>query len=195
SENGGSQFDRTASMYLANANIYFGTTPEPLSTLTNTWHVERDVTDYSALMSMPQQGTIVLGNCTTDCGAPYNTLNGVFTVSANLEFYPADDRWHGDGHQNEVPDAVLPLVQTNSGGGINLPAFLFSPTDQFSTTFTLPTNIERLYLDVISQSQSNDEQWYACFPDDLASINELFGCGHTDFRETEVTIDGQPAGI
>ena len=31
SENGGAQFDRTASMYLANANIYFGTTPEPLA--------------------------------------------------------------------------------------------------------------------------------------------------------------------
>jgi hypothetical protein len=29
SENGGAQFDRTASMFLANTNIYFGTTPEP----------------------------------------------------------------------------------------------------------------------------------------------------------------------
>ena len=42
SENGGGQFDRTATMYLANANIYFGTTPEPLASLTNTWHIERD---------------------------------------------------------------------------------------------------------------------------------------------------------
>jgi hypothetical protein len=56
SENGGVQFDRTASVYLANANLYFGTTPEPLSTLTNTWHVEREVTDYGALLATPQQG-------------------------------------------------------------------------------------------------------------------------------------------
>ncbi len=90
---------------------------------------------------------------------------------------------------------VLPLQQTNSGGGVNLPAFLFQPTDQFSTVFTLPTNIERVYLDVVSQSQSTDEQWYACFPNDLASINDVYGCGNTDFRETEITIDGQPAGI
>jgi hypothetical protein len=48
---------------------------------------------------------------------------------------------------------------------------------------------------VIAQSQSTDEQWFACFPNDLANINDLFGCGNTDFRETEVTIDGQPAGI
>ena len=83
----------------------------------------------------------------------------------------------------------------NSSGGINLPANVFSPTDQFSTTFTLPRNIERVYLDVVSQSQSTDEQWYACFPNDLSSINEVYGCGNTDFRETEVTIDGSPAGI
>ncbi len=202
SENGGVQFDRTASIYLANANIYFGTTPEPLATLTNTWHIERDVSDYSALFATPQQGTIVLANCTSDCGAPYNTLNGVFTVNADLEFYPAE-RGHGDdwGHRdndhrgNRTPDQILPLVQPNGSGGVNLPATLGSPTDQLSTTFTLPTNTEQAYLDVISQSQSTDEQWYACFPNDLASINEVYGCGNTDFRETEVTIDGQPAGI
>lgn len=189
SENGGRQFDRTASIFLANANIYFGTTPEPLPVLTNTWHIERDVTDYSSLMMMPQQGTMILGNCTTDCPPPYNTLAGVFTVSAALEFYPADE-----DSRRTLPDVVLPLVQSN-GTGTNLPAFLSSPTDQYSTTFTLPTNIERVYMDVISQSQSVDEQWYACLPNDLNSINEVYGCGNTDFRETEVTIDGQLAGI
>lgn len=192
SENGGEQFDRTASIYLGNTNVYFGTTPEPLAVLTNTWHIERDITDYSALLTMPQTGTIVLQNCTTDCPGPFNTLNGVFTVSANLEFYPTGE---DSEERDPTPDMVLPLQQSNGNGGINLPAFLFHPTDQFSTTFTLPTNIERAYLDVVSQSQSTDEQWYACFPNDLASINDVYGCGNTDFRETEITIDGQPAGI
>ncbi len=201
SENGGVQFDRTASMYVANANVYFGTTPEPLATPTNTWHVERDVTDYTALFGIPQQGTIVLANCTTDCPAPFNTLNGVFTVNADLEFYPAkrghdgDDDRGRDRHEHRTPDQVLPLVQSNGSGGVNLPATLSSPTDQLSTTFTLPTNTVEAYLDVVSQSQSTDEQWYACFPNDLANINDVYGCGNTDFRETEVSIDGTPAGI
>jgi hypothetical protein len=198
SENGGIQFDRTSSIYIANTNIYFGTTPEPLATLTNTWHVERDITDYASLLASPQQGTAVLQNCTTDCPPPYNTfLNGVFTVSANLEFYPAQH-----GHQDygrlpghRIPDEVLPLEQSNGSGGVSLPAILNGPTDQLSTTFTLPTNTEQVYLDVVSQSQSADEQWYGCFPNDLANINEVYGCGNTDFRETEVTIDGTLAGI
>ena len=197
SENGGVQFDRTASVYLANANIYFGTTPEPLSTLTNTWHIERDITDYTALLTIPQQGTIVLANCTTDCPPPFNTLNGVFTVNADLEFYPAHrgHRSHREGGDQITPDQILPLVQSNGSGGVNLPATLSLPTDQLETTFTLPTNTERAYLDVIAQSQGTDEQWYGCFPNDLASINDVYGCGNTDFRETEITLDGQLAGI
>jgi len=192
SENAGRQFDRTASLFLGNNNLFFGTTPEPIHSSPNAWHIERDVTDYSALLTSGQQGTFVLANCTTDCGAPYNTLlNGVFTVSADLEFYPG----YGKSPVPRTPDLVLPMVQTNSGGGINLPANVFQPTDQLTTTFNLPQNIEGAYLDVIAQSQNVDEQWYACFPNDLSGINEVYGCGNTDFRETEISIDGQPAGI
>ena len=187
SENAGRQFDRTASLYMANTNLYFGTTPEPIRTAANNWHIERDITDYSALLSGAQQGIFVLQNCTTDCPPPFNTLlTGVFTVSAKVEFYPTP----GGSPAPRVADQVLPLTQSG-----NFPAFLFTPTDQLTTTFTLPQNIEQAYLDVVAQSQSVDEQWYACFPNDLANINEVYGCGNTDFRETEVMIDGQLAGI
>jgi hypothetical protein len=199
SENGGDQFDRTAIIYLGNLNLYFGTTPEPLSTLTNTWHVERDITDYSAALSTAQQGTMILVNCTTDCPPPYNVLNGVFTVNAQIEFYPA--QWGQRNGQHSLqswgqgpPDQVLPLVQTNSSGGVNLPVTL-QPGDQLSTTFTLPTNTVQAYLDVLTENQYIDETWWGCFPNNLSSINEVYGCGNTNFRETEISIDGQPAGI
>lgn len=192
SENAGIQFDRTASIYLGNTNIYFGTTPEPLRNATNTWHIERDITDYSALLANPQPGTIVLQNCTgQDCGPGFSFLNGVFTVSAKLEFFPAP----GSSPAPRTADVVLPVVQSNGSGGVNLPIFLTLPPNTVSTTFNLPTNIEQAYLDVVSQSQQTDEQWYACFPNDLSGINDLFGCGNTDFRETDVAIDGVPAGI
>jgi hypothetical protein len=199
SENAGAQFDRSAIIYVGNLNVYFGTTPEPLASLTNTWHVERDITDYSAALSTPQQGTIILINCTSDCPPPYNTLNGVFTVNAQIEFYPAQSSKPKQqqvpaGWGQGTPDQVLPLVQTNSSGGASLPATL-QPGQQLSTTFTLPTNTVEAYLDVIAENQYIDETWWGCFPNDLSSINEVYGCGNTDFRETEVTIDGQPAGI
>ncbi|MFZ0285227.1 MAG: peptide-N4-asparagine amidase [Terriglobales bacterium] len=187
SENAGAQFDRTASLYVNNTELYFGTTPEPLFTDTNTWHVERDVTDYSALLTAPQSGTMVLPNCTSDCPPPYQYLNGVFTVSADLEFYPVQ------GKSQVRPDVVMPLVQSNGNGGVNLPGFLYSPTDQLTTTFTLPTNVEQAYLDVVTQGQQNDEFWYTCVPDNLTT--ELQSCGGTAFREAEISVDGQPAGV
>lgn len=57
----------------------------------------------------------------------------------------------------------------------------------------MPMNVERAYLDVIAQSQANDEFWYTCVPDQDAT--NLQSCGGTAFRETEVSIDGQPAGV
>jgi hypothetical protein len=187
SENAGAQFDRTASLYLNNTELYFGTTPEPLATDTNTWHVERDITDYSSLLSAPEPGSMVLPNCTSDCPPPYQYLNGIFTVSADIQFYPLQ----GSGPAR--PDVVMPLLQSNGNGGYNLPASLTSPTQQLSTTFTLPTNIEQAYLDVVSQGQSGDEFWYTCVPNDLTT--ELQSCGGTAFRETEISIDGTAAGV
>jgi hypothetical protein len=83
---------------------------------------------------------------------------------------------------------VLPLTQPNGQGGINEPAFLYTSTGQLATTFTLPRSIERAYLDVITQSQSNDEFWYTCVPNDVTT--ELQSCGNTAFREAEINIDG-----
>jgi hypothetical protein len=140
------------------------------------------------LLTAPQSGAMVLPNCTsTDCPTGYSYLNGVFTVNADIQFYPSPSI--GPAR----PDAVLPLVQSNGGGGYNLPPSVNSPTQQLTTTFTLPTNIEQAYLDVVTQGQANDEFWYSCVPTDLST--ELESCAGTAFREAEISIDGQPAGV
>jgi Peptide N-acetyl-beta-D-glucosaminyl asparaginase amidase A len=182
----GRQFDRTAIVDLGFVNIYFGTTAEPRHNLSPSWHVERDVTDYSALFKTAQTGDVILGNVVN------STYTGVISGSAAFEFYPK----HGGSDRDDPArpaDAVYPLTQPNGHGGINEPAFLSTSTDQLATTFALPQNVERAYLDVITQSQIGDEFWYTCVPNDVA--NELQSCGSTAFREGEVSIDGQPAGV
>jgi len=178
----GRQFDRTAAFYLGHANIYYGTTAEPRSALSPSWHVERDVTDLSAIFKSDQTGEANIGNFVGVSGGV--TYNGIIYASAALAFYPAG--W-GDQAQN-VPDIVVPV---NGGGGDA--GTLNTTSDQITQTLNLPTNVERVYLDVIAQSQSNDEFWYFCVPNDQAA--NLESCGNTPFRETEVTIDGQPAGV
>ena len=173
----GIQFDRTAYFYLGDANIFYGTTAEPAPSLSPSWHVERDVTDLSALFKTPQTGTASIGNIVN------STYTGIIYASAALEFYPAS--WKD--RAPVVPDVVVPVSSGNS------PATLNTGTDQLTQTLNLPRNVEKVYLDVISQSQINDEFWYFCVPND--QTGPLESCGNTAFRETEISIDGKPAGI
>lgn len=174
----GVQYDRTCQITLGHVNIFYGTTPEPSSSLGPTWHVERDLTDYTALFDSPQSGEAILGNLVN------STYTGIIYGTVKLEFYPAN----GTHKAPKVPDEVLPFHNA-SGGAVALN----SGTDTLSQTFTLPTNIEKVYMDLFAQGQSGDEFWYTCVPNDVSQ--ELQSCGATGFREVEVTVDGQPAGV
>jgi hypothetical protein len=174
----GIQYDRTGAIYLGHVNIYYGTTAEPSPTLGPSWHIERDVTDYASLLTTPQTGEVDLGNLV-------NTMyTGIIFGTATLSFYPVPEFQRPP----ESADAVYPMPDAAGGA-----ATLNTGSDQLTGTFTLPTNVERAYLDVITQNQSDDEFWYTCVPNDVA--NELQSCGNTAFREAEISVDGTPAGV
>ncbi len=175
----GRQFDRTASIWIGATNVYFGTTSEPSRLVARSWHIERDLTDYSPLFTTPQNGKVDLGNVVN------STFTSTLFGTAELQFYPL-------AHHQKAPrtaDIVLPLSSDALGGTV----FLSTTGSLLSKTFTMPANVERAFIDVFAQSQSNDEFWYICAPDDVAA--ELQDCGSTGFREAQVAIDGQPAGV
>ena len=175
----GRQFDRTASIWIGGANVYFGTTAEPSRTVAPSWHIESDLTDYSPLFRAPQPGMVQLDNLVN------STFTSVLTGAAELRFYPVARR----AEPPRTADVVLPLSNGPTGGTVGLA----TTASQLARTFTLPTNIERAVLDVYAQSQSGDEFWYTCVPDDLTG--PLQSCGATGFREAEITVDGRPAGV
>ncbi len=177
--NAGIQYDRTANFWLGPVNIYFGTTAEPGPTLGPSWHIENDLTDYSSIFYTAQSGQADIGN-TLCCG-----LTSTIFASASLEFYPLA----ASQSAPVAADVVLPLSAGPSGGTVGLG----STSSILAGTFTMPTNVREAYLDVYAQSQSGDEFWYTCVPNDVAA--ELESCSNTGFRETEITIDGQPAGV
>jgi len=175
----GVQYDRTANFWLGPTNIYFGTTAEPSSTLGPSWHVESDLTDYSPIFMTSQEGTADIGNLVN------STYTGIIFATSTLEFYPLAKGQTAPIAANQV----YSLSAGPTGGTVSLA----STSSTLSGTFTLPTNIQNAYLDVYAQSQNTDEFWYTCVPNDVSG--ELFSCGNTGFRETEITIDGSPAGV
>src|ERR1700758_2220636 len=183
----GIQYDRTARMTIGNTVVYMGPTSEPTAKLGPSWHIERDLTDYSNLLMSAQPGEINIGNLVN------GTYTGVIYASAYLLFYPYTQ---GSGEQAPVvADLVYPLPGTADGSYT-----LQSSTSTLSLTFSvprevgsIPTTVARVYLDVFAQSQYQDEFWYSNVPDNLAQ--QLNQYGGTSFREVEVSIDGQVAGF
>ncbi len=175
----GRQFDRTGSVWLDGTNIYFGTTAEPSAARSPSWHVERDVTDLSAIFQGPSTGQVVLGNIVD------STYTGIISASGKLEFYPATKTIR----EADVADNVYPL----SGSPLGDNQYIHTPQEPLTATYTFPANVRAAYLDVFLQSQIGDEFWYTCLPNDLAP--KLNNCGNTAFREGDVAIDGQAAGV
>ena len=175
----GVQYDRTGAVWIGATNVFFGTTAEPGQNASPQWNVERDVTEYAPIFAQASTGQ----------ASVYNIVNsqytGVIYGTAELDFYPATKQYPAA----TVADAVYPLSAGPTGGYV----FLNGPSDQMTGSFTFPTNVEAAYLDVFLESQSGDEFWYTCFPNDLAQ--KFNNCGNTAFREGEVMVDGQPAGV
>ena len=174
----GRQFDRTAQIAIGHVNVYYGTTQEPSGTFGPSWHVERDLTDYGALLRTPQSGETNLGNLVD------STYTGILSRDRPAPLLPGEPR--GARPPRRRPRAAA-LRRAGRGGAPR------HHGEHLAPTLSLPTNVEAAYLDVIAQSQSADEFWITCVPDDVA--DPLFSCPGTAFREVEVTIDGQPAGI
>jgi hypothetical protein len=175
--NAGNQYDRTGTIFLGGVNLWFGTTAEPRAKLGPSWHVERDVTDDTALFETANTGNVLIANYFDS--ADTSTI----TSSASLVFYPADAA-------NKAPrtaDMIIPLGTSSS------PTALNTGTDTLSRTLTLPANIERAVFDTVLQGQSADEFWYTNVPTSLAG--ELGEGGGGSFREGELTIDGKNAGV
>ncbi|MBV8372410.1 MAG: peptide-N(4)-(N-acetyl-beta-glucosaminyl)asparagine amidase, partial [Candidatus Eremiobacteraeota bacterium] len=175
----GVQYDRTGAVWIGGTNVYFGTTSEPGQNASPEWNVERDVTEYAPIFAQASTGQ----------ASVYNIVNsqytGIIYGTAELDFYPATTQYPA----RNVADAVYPLAAGPTGGYV----YLDGPSNQLTGTFTFPQNVEAAYLDVFLESQGGDEFWYSCFPNDLAQ--KLNNCGGTGFREGEVSVDGQPAGV
>lgn len=190
----GYQYDRTASIWLKGVNLYFGTTQEPSPDVGPSWQVQRDLTDYSELLSTPGDGMAWINNWLD------NVRASVIHAGARLLFYPADSKFPAP----RVPDAVYAL----NGQGTT-PATLKTGSDQLARSIAFPRNTARVYLDVFAQPQFHDEFYYRCLEERFIQQTAEFAmkrgykgapkkpraCGGGNFREVAVSIDGQAAGL
>lgn len=174
----GIQYDRTGTIFLGGAPLWFGTTSEPSPGLGPKWRVERDVTDDTALLSGAQTGFALIANYTNSVDTSLIHATGTLKFYAPTASAPAP----------ATPDIVVAVAAP--GGGT---VALTGTTSTLTATLSLPKTVSDAWLDIYLQSQQGDEFWYTCVPNALAG--PLSSCGGGAFREGEVSIDGVPAGV
>src|SRR5579871_3034402 len=191
----GRQLDRTMTVWLGGVNIFYGTSMEPSANQARTMHMERDLTEYSALFHQTQPGEAVLN---LFGGADPNIIgikNKARTFgSAVLQFYPAS----ASEPAPATPDMVLQMSRIPNFGleffvG-EAPSIVGPPNATFTRIFTFPKNIEQVFLNIIPRNTSEDEFDYIDIPDPEVA-NGLQEFAESSFREVEISIDGQPAGL
>ncbi|HET6807113.1 MAG TPA: peptide-N4-asparagine amidase [Frateuria sp.] len=184
----------TLGMDLARVRLFRSITPRYDGN--SRWHLERDLTDYSALFRAPRTGSIWMTQNEDFPDPPYTPP---FYATARLFFYPSSAATPAP----RVPDAVIPVNQ--------------------ETPVNLPHNIVRAYLDVEADYFSGDgglprNFWYTCVIDwsgnggplELPQLTDVLapggwtrdainpyaqGCSGGNYREFKIAVDGTLAGI
>ncbi|MEV0184785.1 peptide-N4-asparagine amidase [Streptomyces sp. NPDC050625] len=161
----GRQYDRLGYLHVGGVEVLRTSTPEPSPDGIG-WSVEKDVTRYSDTFRSPQDVEMLIGNVVDD------TYTGVIDVKVTLTFY------QGNGAAGSAaPDRVLTLTDTAGG-----------------TTVTTPRNSERIVAEVYATGSGGgcEEFWYLTVADPAP-----YSCkaDHGPYREVQIKVDGQLAGI
>ncbi|KAF0892777.1 hypothetical protein E2562_017740 [Oryza meyeriana var. granulata] len=164
----GRQFDRIFGVWLSGAELLRSCTAGPRAT-SIVWSVSRDVSRYAALLSVPKEVAVYLGNLIDD------TYTSVYHANLTLHLY---------FHPTPPPP---PKRQQQRADLIS--------TDVQSKKIVIPSNTYRAVLEVFVSFHSNDEDWYIHPPNEYIEANNKSGLpGNGAFREITVKVDNDVAG-
>lgn len=163
----GRQYDRIMHIWAGSTQIFAGCTPEP-TRFGIEWKVEKDITIYKPVLKGTQLFTMQLDNYMD------HLHDGIPNMSFYLEFYPAQtEKVEQKAWELQVPDTIIPILKEPK-------PYLLEKDHTMEVTLTLPNDIKELYLDLYVIHQNRDEFYWYLTP---------------AFREVEIYIDDQPAGV
>ncbi|KAB5577673.1 peptide N-acetyl-beta-D-glucosaminyl asparaginase amidase A-domain-containing protein [Coniochaeta sp. 2T2.1] len=182
----GRQFDRLALMYLGDTEVWRTSTAEPVQPPGIRWTYMKDMTEYLSLWKTPQKVIFDLGNLIND------KYTGPFNTTLTATFFTAEDQ------SGAAPpsDLIIPISKRQSAA--NGVSQFTLPADDATNAISFPRNARRAVFSVSSCGQAEEEFWWSNVlqsdVDTFASgAGQLYG--YSAFREVQVLIDGQLAGV
>ncbi|OJJ36754.1 hypothetical protein ASPWEDRAFT_26209 [Aspergillus wentii DTO 134E9] len=177
----GRQFDRLASMYLGDTEVFRTSTAEP-TTNGIVWTYIKEMSQYNTLWKEQQKLIFELGNLID------NTYTGSFNITLTAYF---------SHNQNvKTADIILPITARKSAS--NSSSAFTVPSDNTTVLYQFPPTASRAVVSISACGQSEEEFWWSnVLSTDTKSFNSVAGdlYGHSPFREIQLFIDGILAGV
>ena len=169
-------------MFLGDVEVFRTSTAEPTAAGI-IWTYIKEMEQYNALWMKEQKIIFDLGNIvdTTYTGPYYTTLTATFFTVPD---------------SSPTADTVLPISAGQSSNNLGS-AFTF-PAQNALVSYTFPHNIERAVISLSACGHATEEFWYTnTFNSDVATFESTAGTlyGYSPFREVQLLIDGQLAGV
>jgi hypothetical protein len=178
----GRQFDRLALMYLGDTEVWRTSTAEP-TTSGIEWTYIKDMTEYIYFWNSPQKIIFDLGNLVDD------TYTGIWHTTLTATFFTSQ----------ETVDPASLIIPISARKGSTDSASLFTlPGDNATNTISFPRNVNRAVFSVSACGQAAEEFWWSnVLQSDINTFVPYDGTlyGYSPFREVQVFIDGQLAGV
>lgn len=177
----GRQFDRLALMFFDDVEVFRTSTAEPTQDGI-VWSYVKDMSSLIALFGQPRKIIFDLGNLVDD------TYTGAWHTTVTATYFTAVD-------QLEPADIILPVSARRSPA--NRPSYFTVPESRAVDALTIPQNARKAVISISACGQAAEEFWWSNV---LSSDTQVFGdditlYGHSPFRELQLIIDGQLAGV
>lgn len=182
----GRQYDRLAVMYLNDTEVWRTSTAEPVTAPGIRWVYLKDMTEYLSLWKSPQKIIFDLGNIVND------VYTASFNTTLTATFFMADV----DVGAAPPSDLIIPI--SARGSADNTGSMFTLPSSNATNTVSFPRNANRAVFAVSANGQANEEFWWSdVLQSDALAFSDTAGQlpGYSPFREVQVYIDGQLAGV
>ncbi|QUC23077.1 uncharacterized protein UV8b_07318 [Ustilaginoidea virens] len=182
----GRQFDRLATMWLGDAEVWRMSTAEPKAHPGIAWTYWKDMTNYLALWRQPQKLIFDLGNLIN------HKYTGSFNATLAATYIRDEDL---SGAAGRPADHVLPISAGRGSSSSQGSAWTY-PEQKAEASVLLPRNTRRAVASVAATGQADEEFWWTNVPESgVDTFNGTTLLGKGSFREVRLFIDGQIAGL
>ena len=169
-------------MYLGDIEVFRTSTAEPTANGI-VWTYIKEMEQYNSLWRTEQKIIFDLGNLVD------STYTGLFNTTLTATFFTVPE-------SPKAADIILPISLRQSS--VDKPSAFSVPSQNASVAYALPQNILRAVVSLSACGQATEEFWYN---NALSSQVDTFASttgtlyGYSPFREVQLLIDGQLAGV